>query len=192
VQVRQEMQNQPGATNFAAADAAFSMADWIYTDYFLLLARQMVQAASEALRDFKYPIIAGQTSNQIVDWINSTGRLAGNDTYALGDLFTANQTHQLNKGAKLTVGVTHAVDSQTFNQIAARLLNGALTGLELAEANASRSDILRGGSIITYPGKNPYTVQSGDQLTGMPTLWELSSRTCCLPRRSSDKLVCSC
>jgi len=96
VQTSKEVPNQPLNTKAAGLNTALSMSDWIYTDYFLLLARQIVQAAKEALRDFKYPITIGQTSNQVVDWINTTGRLAGGDAYTVGDLFVANQTHMLN------------------------------------------------------------------------------------------------
>ncbi len=166
VQVSNEMQNQP-APNALPPGVAFSMSDWIYTDYFLLLARQMVQAASEALRDFKYPITTGQTTSQVVTWINNTGQLADGDAYTVSDLFAANQTHLVNAGSKLAIGVTYAIDTESFNVIATKILNGATGALELAQANASKTDILRAEQVINYPGKTPYVVKAGNSLSGI-------------------------
>ena len=163
VKVRDEMGSQRSAAE-AAGSITFSMADWIYADYFLLLARQMVQAARESLRDFKYPITKGQTSSDIVDWINRTGQLAGGEAYTLRDLFVANETHLLNVGSKLTIGVTHAINSESFNTIATKIFDGVFSGLELAEASALDTDILRQGVFINYPGKSPYSVKPDDSL----------------------------
>ncbi|KZL88481.1 hypothetical protein [Clostridium magnum] len=75
VQVQQEMGEQKYEMLAENNAQSLSMAGWILSDYFLLIARQMVQAAREALRDFKYLVQSGQTANQIVQWLTIMGDL---------------------------------------------------------------------------------------------------------------------
>jgi LysM repeat protein len=166
VQVEREM--KPSNQLMAEATSApLSMASWILTDYFLLIARQMVQAARDALRDFKYPIQNGQTCNALVRWINETGQLT-DDIYTLQDLFAANPAHALNSGKPLLIGVTYRVGlSDTFDSIAQQLLGGKFTAVSLATANAANNKLLSVGAKIMYPQKPDYTVQSGDTLVSV-------------------------
>jgi LysM repeat protein len=175
VQVSKEM---PSATPRAAplpVDTTLSVAAWVYADYFLLIARQMVQAAREALRDFKYPIASGQTVHDIVHWIATRTGL-GADGYTRYDLFAANTTHQLNTGKTLTIGLSHVVkedEPQTLTTIAATL-GGPITATTLAAANAADPAILRQGTTITYPGKPDHPVQTGDTLIGIAGIFGVS------------------
>jgi LysM repeat protein len=164
VQVQREMDRQALAAR-AEADRTLSMASWITTDYFLLLARQMVQVAREALRDFKYPIQSGQTGNEIVAQINDKGWLEGEDTYTLHDLFLANQTHALTTSKSLEIGgVTYqALASDTFQTVAGRFHIDA-ADLALQPDNAANDHLLKPGATITYPGQHDYQVELSDSL----------------------------
>ena len=103
VQVRDE---QPAAARPApaAAPVSLSMAQWVQSDYFLLVARQMVQATLDALRDYKYVLQPGQTMSQIVTAINAGGSLTGDDAVTIAEVFTANATRPLVPNAKLFAG----------------------------------------------------------------------------------------
>jgi LysM repeat protein len=172
VQVESEDKSKQPPPLLAFADGEGpSVASFVFDDYFLLIARQMVQAARDALRDFKYPIQSGQTANQIVQWINDTGdteQLPAEHVYTLYDLFAANPTHPLTVGKSLTIGGgTYQVrSSDTFESIALEVYGRAGTDLALATVNASKTDILQPGQTITYKDEL-YTIQPGDSLNGI-------------------------
>lgn len=169
VQVESEMSRQSKAEAVELDAQSLSMANWILGDYFLLIARQMIQAARDALRDFKYPLQSGQTANQIVHWINTTGQLTGNEVYTLYDLFAANPTHSLtaNKDLKICGATYQALASDTFNSIAAlAVYGGGFTATQVAAQpdNAANRNLLQPGAKITYPAKADYIVQPLDSL----------------------------
>lgn len=165
VQVQSEMGRQDMASLAETDGKSLSMASWVFTDYFLLIARQMVQAVREGLRDFKYEIKRGQCPDDIIQWINETGKLTGNDAYTLYELFEANRTHPLTTGKGLTIGggTYRVTGTQSFTTIAGDVFGQAFTDLALATVNASRADILQVGQTITYSGRS-YTTQTGDSL----------------------------
>jgi len=147
-----------------------SMAGWIMTDYFLLLARHMVQAARDALRDFKFPIEDPSdarypdTPDGIVTWINENGKTAA---YTRHDLFAANATHELNPGKAMTIGVTYPIekDATSFERAAAKAdLNEAISAGDLATVAAADTGILHAGTVIAYGDTRTYTVQAGDSM----------------------------
>ncbi|MBU9745274.1 hypothetical protein KTH81_15750 [Lachnospiraceae bacterium ASD3451] len=76
-----------------------SMSEWVFADYFLLLARQMAQAMSEQLRNYQYPLTGQESARDIISWI----RERGGPEYTLYDLLTANQEHPLGSGISLAV-----------------------------------------------------------------------------------------
>lgn len=168
VQVEREMNSADQMMATAVSDEQTAMSGWIVTDYFLLLARQMTQAAREGLRDFKYPIQTDQTANAVIAWINERGELTGDQTYTLQDLFAANTTHEFTPGSALTVGVTQQVGTaDTFDSVAEHLPGGAITSTALASANAANDKLLLVGAKISYPGQPDHTVQGGDTLLGV-------------------------
>ncbi|CAM8772989.1 hypothetical protein NCM_02297 [Burkholderia pseudomallei] len=93
VQVEREQAANGAAARAFVEEAPLSMAGWMFSDYFLLLARQMVKAAQDALRDFKYALDANETPDDVVSWVNTTGQLNG--LYTLNDVFGANALHAL-------------------------------------------------------------------------------------------------
>ena len=72
--------SRPKACPVGVADAPISVANLVFGDYFVLIARQMVQALQgDGLRDYKYPIKPsppGETSNDVVAWANTTGKFS--------------------------------------------------------------------------------------------------------------------
>jgi hypothetical protein len=141
-----------------------SLGSWLFADYFLLLVRQMVQAAHDGLRDFQRPIAAGETASDVVRWINDRGQLQGPDAYTLDDLFAANPAHPLTEGSKLTIGVTRPVQARdTFASVAADS-GDALTPVAVAAASAADGSLLQPGATIVYPGRPPHVVGTGETL----------------------------
>ncbi|MEG4595014.1 LysM peptidoglycan-binding domain-containing protein [Microcoleus sp. F8_C2] len=97
-----------------------SVASFVFSDYFLLICRQMLQAARDSLRNFKYPIKANKTASDIVQWVNETGQL--NPRFTLSDLFIANPTHKIAGGITLTIHNSSytTVTGDTLQSIASR------------------------------------------------------------------------
>ncbi len=131
----------------AAQDGStLSLADFVFCDYFLLLARQMVQALADGLQAYTYLIQEAKSSDQVVDWVNSTGRLAGPVAYSLGRLFDDNQEHPLTVGSSLLIcGARYAVqDSDSFDSIAAHSIYAAgFSGSDLASQGDKAADTVR-------------------------------------------------
>jgi hypothetical protein len=152
VKVQQE-QGAPPVLAQALGTKSLSMAEWIISDYFLLIVRQMVQAARDALRQFKVPLAAGDTPNKIAGWLKTTGDL---EDYTLFELFAANPTHPLNASKRLLIGVHSFASAQagmlSFNTLArdAKQNVGAFTAQALALANAASVLILQAGTVVRY------------------------------------------
>ena len=65
----------PPAAAQAVALGDQPMAASVFTDYFILLARQLVQGGIDAFDDYPYPLTATTSLQSILDWAN--GLLAG-------------------------------------------------------------------------------------------------------------------
>ncbi|CAJ3254289.1 LysM domain-containing protein [Burkholderia pseudomallei] len=168
VQVEREQAANGAAARAFVEEAPLSMAGWMFSDYFLLLARQMVKAAQDALRDFKYALDANETPDDVVSWVNTTGQLNG--LYTLNDVFGANALHALVAEKTLTIGVTSSISlaktGQTFTSLA-KAFDDALPASAIASANAADAALLQSGATITYPGFDPYTSVAGDTLVSI-------------------------
>lgn len=144
-----------------------SLGSFIFSDYFLMICRQMLQSALDSLREFKYFLQDGNTPNDIIQWINTNADLSGSSAYNLEELFTDNAGVALNSGSSLVIqGVTYVVQTNdTLDSIAANsLFSGGFTGAALATLNADTDNTLSAGIVINYPGKPPYTTQPGQSL----------------------------
>ena len=166
VKVQEEM--DPPQPMVAATDGSLSLGSYIQLDYFVLLARQMVQAASDGLRDFKLPVNASQKVDDIVAWVNNNGLVEGDGgprAFTIADLFVANGDHQLTGDKPLMVGIPQfaVAGGESFNDIAAAE-GGAFTGGQLATQNQDALGILHPGATVTYPGKEDHTVTATDTL----------------------------
>lgn len=143
-----------------------SVASFLFADQYRLIAQQVIEACRTALRDFTYPLVANQTSQAVVDWVNSTGGLTGDAAYTGAELFAANATAPLTSGATLGVaGVTlSAPAGATFTTLATGFGNG-VTPTALATVNADAAELLKAGAAIAYPGQTDHVVQPRDTLT---------------------------
>jgi len=181
VQVQEEMERGSDRSLLASDELESpgrSMASFVFADYFLLLARQMVQNARDSLRNFQYLIgtTEAENVNSIVDWINDQMTTKSDDVsgemptpFTAQDLFEANDQHPLNPGKTLNIeGLTYQVLSgDTLSSIAdyyKPLTDNPFTIEGLASANASAENILTPGMTVTYEGKPDYVIQVGDTL----------------------------
>lgn len=171
VQVEQES-NGAGLKAFTAyRNSELSVASFIFSDYFVLIMRQMLQAMRDGLRDFNYPLAAGDCGNSIVSWVNTTGQLSTVDDtlFSLYDLFKGNESHPLTAGKTLQLPLVSYVLSATdsFTSVAAQSqYGGAFDAAALATNNADIAGILLSGATVTYSG-TPYIISGSETLTSL-------------------------
>lgn len=154
VQVEQESGQQNARASLLYQNAPVSVASFIFSDYFVLIMRQMLQAMRDGLKDFNYAISVGDTANGVVNWVNTTGNLiAAGAPFTLFDLFKGNETHPLTVGKHLQlpfVGWT-SNGTDSFTSIAGEgRFGGAFTATMLATNNADTAGILLAGAKVTY------------------------------------------
>ena len=162
VQVESETGSDP--TLAATAEGAqLSVGAWVFADFFLLIARQMVQAVRAGLRTFKYPLADGARVADVITWVGDNG----GPGLTIADVIAANPTHPL-AGGPLTIGVTQTIGADdSFAKLAQAVARATGSGVigtaELAITNAAGA-VLRAGNTITYPGSDraAYVVASGD------------------------------
>lgn len=165
VQVQAE---SPTARLGGVTDLGASVASFVFTDYALFLARQMIAALQAGLRDLHHTPTAGQQPDDVVAWVVTTGAM-GPGTYTRADLFAANPDAPLRAGAALTIrgAITTVGPGDSFGAIAARpQYGGGFTATALALANASSDRVLAPGASITLGGVTA-PVDRGDSLTTM-------------------------
>jgi len=136
-----------------------SVASWVFSDYFLLLCRQMVRALRDALRNLKYPLDDRQSCRDILDWVNARRAPDEAASYTLYDLFASNPDHRLSAGKTLRVAGApyETVEGDTPALVAGRL------GVDLA-ALADGPD---GEANAAAPG---LFSRSGDEWIDLPHL----------------------
>ncbi|MEN6328609.1 MAG: LysM peptidoglycan-binding domain-containing protein [Syntrophomonas sp.] len=177
LQVQQE--KQAALKSFALADTdGDSLASFIFADYFLMICRQMIQAALDSLREFKYYLKDNDTPEVIVEWVNE-GLGYGTDTgfdeddnvnYSVEELFFDNAGAGLMAGKSLVIhGAVYVVQvHDTFDSIAANpLFGGSCDGASVAMLNAGIANTLNADVIINYPGREAYTTRPGDSLAAV-------------------------
>ena len=176
VQVEEEL-DPDAATPRAAAPpplAGKSMATFCFADYFLLLARQMVQGALDALRSYDYPIPQGRSVLYIVAWINqmSTTENAIADPsrrkFTAEQLFQANAGHPLTAGKELLIeGLTYQIaNDDTLERIVKAPYGERISVTALAQQNGQKTGILMVGAEVTF-GERVHTIEPGDTLTSV-------------------------
>ncbi|MDB4897224.1 MAG: LysM domain protein [Firmicutes bacterium] len=174
VQVQEEMAHQPKLMAVKDPSRPASMATFIFADYFLLLSRQLVQAARDALRDYRYPIDPGQTVQQIVNWVITEAGVP----YTVAELFEANPRHLLAAGKQLRIpGIQYQVQSgDSLSGIAVNSFQGGfdVPALVRQGENAGNAALLIAGRTVTYtpPGGGqavPLQIMAGETLSGLAT-----------------------
>lgn len=161
IQVEKETKKQQ---RFAALqDTGPSVATFVFGDYFRLIGQQMIEAARDALRSYKYPLTNGASIGAAVQWINA----AGAPEFTFADLIEANTAHELTdkQNVRIYGAAGQSGQNATFTSLAAGY-NKLFTPTVLATANAAAPNILVTGASITYDGK-PYSVAQGDSLNDL-------------------------
>jgi LysM repeat protein len=170
-------------------------ARYIFEDYFLLIARQLVQSSLDALDDFAYALTAkpanpapGDTTDSlatILSWLQNRG----NDNIQLSDIAAPNLTHPLTGGNNLVLpGINYTVQqSDTLQSIAARYSDSAnarwqTTPANLIIQNQSLNTLILPGVTITAGTGTEYTTQIGDSFAGVAaalkvTIQQLAAET---------------
>lgn len=171
VTVEKEMKKEKDLKIESQHNASFSLSEWIFTDYFLLIGKQMVQAFINALEDYSYEIKSLDTPDKMIQEINEIRGIQGEKALHLFDLFEANKTHLLNSNKKIKIsGVEYEVGvGDTFLQIADYpLFAKTIKPDEIAcyAENAENTNILSSGTKIQYEDK-VYQVLSNDSLRGI-------------------------
>lgn len=88
---------EEGKQDAACAQETLSVADWVFADTFLLLARQLAQSMRDTLAAFAYPLQPDERVGDMLDWV---GAQTGTQC-RLSDLMRWNPTHPLRAGCTL-------------------------------------------------------------------------------------------
>jgi LysM repeat protein len=167
VQVSQEA---GGGANSPTAleDVQLSVGSFVYADYFTLMARHLVGAARDALRDLKLPVPSGQSVQATVKAINLAGKLTGTAVFTVAQLFEANAAHPVTAGLTVQVGYPTAT-GDTLAGVAKRYasLSTPFTTAQLATSNQSLAGLLAAGTAVTYPNLAPHIVTAGQTLVSI-------------------------
>ena len=177
VQLQQNQEAGEQLRAIALQNDSESLGTFIFADYFLLIARQMLQNAQDALSAFNYQLVAGDTPGTIVNWTNTHGQFSGY-SYTINDLFDNNKAHLLSSGKNLNVNeaVYSTVSGDTFSSISANAIYGnGFTADALALSNASSTIILQAGLVVNYPSKDGIVIQGGNSLDGLAKAFGVSN-----------------
>ena len=170
VQVEKEMMEDPKLLLSSSSPEYISMTTLVFEDYFLLLARQIVQIARDSLRNLKYTIQSGDSINGILDWIKNNGGNTGAGALTAQDIMEANSQQGLKTGTVLTLVPEHILSSgDTLSTIAQK---ASLDILQLASYNSNNVEMLQSGATITYADpradtSQSYVVKIGDTLASL-------------------------
>lgn len=147
VQVEEEMKEEERMM-LSSTPEYISMSTFVFEDYFLLLARQMVQMARDALRNLKYPVKEEDSINDILGWIGANGGNTDIGALTAQELMEANKEQKLKEDIVLTLGPEHILSSG--DRLASISQNASLDIMQLASYNADNQDILQPGATITF------------------------------------------
>lgn len=179
VQVQKEQKGPPRLAQVATIDAsALSVAGFVFADYFLLIARQMIANMQAGLRDYKYPYVADAKGNfpsvqAIVDAITAAGGMLpetqGDVAYTAADVFAFNPGMSLRSQQRLTIAGAQATvaATDTFASIAQNAkYAAAFTAAGLALANAENAALLQADQNVAYGGTT-LAVDGGETLVSL-------------------------
>ncbi len=112
-----------------------SFATYVFEDYFLLIARHLIQTGIDSIKTYKYTIKNDDSLQSIYGWAKNLS----SDEMTYASIVTNNATHPLTPGNDISVGdTTHTVkDHDTFSSIA----NQHLVTLESIANNSNNQSI---------------------------------------------------
>jgi LysM repeat protein len=150
--VQVEKESRKPSSEVDVSDDKISIASYIYENYFMLIMKQMMQNLLSGLRDFNYPLTAGETPSAIVSWINKQGAFSGAD-FTLTDLFKANNSHPLTEGTDVTIPTAPLVipAGSSFQTLSSNNpYKATVKASDLMCKNRKVAGLLRSGAQIDY------------------------------------------
>ena len=140
-----------------------SLSTFVFEDYFVLMGKQLIGYAQDALKNYTYPLANGNSLSEMITWANNIATTDGvTNTVTGGAIAKANQSLLLTEGVAITIaGVNYTiVEDDKFESIA-RIY--ALDTAVLIIQNATVPSILVAGQTITYD-TTEYEVKSNDTI----------------------------
>lgn len=140
-----------------ASNGDVSVGNFVFSDYFLLIGKQMVQSAQDSLKEFVYFVNDGDTPDAIVQWVNDNGDLSGSMAYTVQELFDDNVSIPLTVDKTMYIpNSTYTVQQgDTFDSIAAQSIYGkSFDGSALATLNKDAQNTLQSGIKIAFTYKD--------------------------------------
>ncbi|MCW3085169.1 MAG: lysM domain protein [Bacteroidetes bacterium] len=160
----------------AAAGPEVSVGTIVYQDYFMLIARQLVKAAIDAMDDYKYTPANNDSLASIVTAFNNMSAVgsATNDL-TIAALVSANSGTLLGNDVTLQVyGVQYAViTGDTLLSIAVQF---GLPVSQLVLQNLATASLLTAGVTLTY-NTTSYATKANDTFTTVATAFGVSLTT---------------
>lgn len=95
VQVQEEMNTDDVASQMRMEEFSESLATFIFEDYFLLIAKQLLQDALDAMNAFTYTLAPNDSLDSILTWINSISREGISNDVTIPELIETSRTHIL-------------------------------------------------------------------------------------------------
>lgn len=167
VHVQDEVADDPSGSRFAAMSEQVSIAEFVFNDYFVLLAQQLVESALEVLGEEEEmgPMRSDQNAQEIVEAIQA---LTGNNDFTVFQLFEQNQELSLTSGLPLRIvnGRHQIQPSETIGHIVNNVYQGAFTVTDLSEKVKDDQTLLKEGQVVSYPSENgeAVIVKRGDTM----------------------------
>ena len=154
----------------AGDDPTIALMRYVFEDYFLLIARQLVGMSSDAMDDYAFELRANDSIVTILSW--AQGR--GNDHILPQDVAEPNLDHPLTADRPLTIdGLRYTVQrDESTVAVANRYSDTAgsqytTTPSSLIIANAAISNLIQPNVVVTIVGHDPYTTVPGDSFNSI-------------------------
>lgn len=157
-----------------------SFAQFIFTDYFLLLARSQTQYALDALHTFLYPLGQTDSIQGILAAINSYGK----NQVTISDLVSANLDHPLTSVPLTITGIQFVIQEQykslsdiaSYYQALSAQTNGRLLPPDpgsLAETSGNVLGLIAAGITLTI-GSQSYITKNTDTFASIAAYFQLT------------------
>ncbi|PKH51755.1 hypothetical protein CXF68_14150 [Tenacibaculum sp. Bg11-29] len=139
-----------------------SLSTFVFEDYFVLIGKQLIGYAQDALKNYTYSLSSGNSLLAMVTWANSISVGTTKNEANSGSIAKANQSLALNKGLAITIsGINYTIiDNDNFESIAR--VYAMNTGVLIIQ-NATTPSILVVGQTITYD-TTEYIVKTNDTI----------------------------
>lgn len=108
VEAQIDYDDAPQENPMPEEDSVQSMSSLVFVDTFMMIGRQLLLAAQNALDDYSYSLTSTDTISGIVSWANAQGNHLTNE-----DIVNSNLTHQLTAGISLDIrGIQYIIQAQ--------------------------------------------------------------------------------